>query len=125
MPGHMSAPAGSLFFAAAVVALLQAMPGARAASDANPCGQASVIRELMASFNVTAAAKAQHIAMVDVVQDMTTIAHAEGRLVCHGIVYDSEGAKTAMTITIFRNAAGHPAWTLRLDDAVHPAGLMS
>ncbi len=124
MSSELRAQAGSLFFAAAVLALLQAIPDARAATNGNPCGQTGVIRELMTNFNATAAARSQHLAMVDVIQ-MTTVAQAEGRLVCHGIVFDSEGAKTAMTITIFRDAAGHPSWTLRLDDEIHPAGLMS
>jgi hypothetical protein len=118
------AQAGSLLFAAAVLAVLHAIPDARAASELNPCGQASVIHDLMRNFNANPAAKAQHLAMVDVVH-MTTVAHVDGRLVCHGIVYDSEGAKTPMTITISRDAAGRPSWSLRLDDGVHPASLLS
>jgi hypothetical protein len=118
------AQAGSLLFAAAVLAVLHAIPEARAASELNPCGQPSVIHELMRNFNANPVAKAQHLAMVDVVH-MTTVAQVDGRLVCHGIVFDSEGAKTPMTITIYRDASGRPAWSLHLDDGVHPAALMS
>ncbi|WP_158747509.1 hypothetical protein [Acidisphaera sp. L21] len=98
------------------VALVVGMSLQPAAASSNPCAERMVVDALVTNFNATEAAQSRALKMVAVSQ-MATLGRIDGKLFCHGVVLDSEGAVTPMTITMAHNPTGKIAWILRLDDA--------
>jgi hypothetical protein len=87
-----------------------------AAASSNPCAERTIVDALITNFNATGAAQSRALKMVAVSQ-MATLGRIDGKLFCHAVVLDNEGASTPMTITMAHNPVGKIAWILRLDAA--------
>ena len=116
---HRGSVVARILVIALVISLACRIP---ANATANPCAEPGVANGLMTDFNATAVAQSRALRIVAVTQ-LITLRIGGGKLFCHGVVSDDQGADTPMTITVSANDAGGTMWVLRLDEAVMPAGL--